>query len=69
MKLLSDQREKNYAYNINNSPNSTNKKKLSFNSLEKNFYEDLINSDINIRNTRQSLNEINFTFDFFKKFF
>ena len=58
MKLLSDQREKNYAYNINNSPNSTNKKKLSFNSLEKNFYEDLINSDINIRNTRQSLNEI-----------
>ena len=58
MKPLSDQREKNYAYNINNSPNSTNKKKLSFNSLEKNFYEDLINSDINIRNTRQSLNEI-----------
>jgi hypothetical protein len=58
MKLLGDQREKNYAYNINNSPNSTNKKKMSFNSLEKNFYEDLINSDINIRNYRQSLNEI-----------
>ena len=31
---------------------------MSFNSLEKNFYEDLINSDINIRNYRQSLNEI-----------
>jgi hypothetical protein len=58
MKLLGDQREKNYAYNINNSPNSTNKKKMSFNSLEKNFYEDLINSDINIRNYRQTLNEI-----------
>ena len=58
MKLLEDLREKNYAYNINNSPNSTNKKKMSFNSLEKNFYEDLINSDINIRNYRQSLNEI-----------
>ena len=58
MKLLGDQREKNYAYNINNSPNSTKAKKLSFISLEKNFYEDLINSDINIRNYRQSLNEI-----------
>lgn len=58
MKLLGDKREKNYAYNINNSPNSTKAKKLSFNSLEKNFYEDLINSDINIRNNRQSLNQI-----------
>jgi hypothetical protein len=58
MKRLGEQREKNYAYNINNSHNSTNKKKMSFNSLEKNFYEDLINSDINIRNYRQSLNEI-----------
>ena len=58
MKLLGNRREKNYAYNINNSPHSTKTKKLSFNSLEKNFYEDLINSDINIRNNRQSLNEI-----------
>jgi len=58
MKLLVDKREKNYAYNINNSPNSTKAKKISFNSLEKNFYEDLINSDINIRNSRQSLNEV-----------
>jgi hypothetical protein len=58
MKLLGENREKNYAYNINNSPNSMKAKKLSFNSLEKNFYEDLINSDISIRNNRQSLNEI-----------
>ena len=58
MKLLGEDREKNYAYNINNSPNSMKAKKLSFNSLEKNFYEDLINSDISIRNNRQSLNEI-----------
>ena len=58
MKLLGENREKNYAYNINNSPNSMKAKKLSFNSLEQNFYEDLINSDISIRNNRQSLNEI-----------
>ena len=46
MKLLyRDKKELNYAYNINNSPHSSKTKKLSFNSLSKNFYEELINSD------------------------
>ena len=58
MKLLRDQREMNYAYNINNSPNNTKTKKISFNTLSKNFYEDLINSDMNIRTNRLVLNNI-----------
>ena len=58
MKLLRDKREINYAYNINNSPNNTKAKKISFNSLSKNFYEDLINSDINIKSNRHILNKI-----------
>ena len=58
MKLLRDQRETNYAYNINNSPNNTKTKKISFNTLSKNFYEDLITSDMNIRANRQILNKI-----------
>ena len=37
MKLLGDQREKNYAYNINNSPNSTNKKKCHLIPLKRIF--------------------------------
>ena len=47
-----------YAYNINNSPNNPKTKKISFNSLQKNFYEDLINSDINIKNNRHVLKAI-----------
>ena len=58
MKLLRDKRETNYAYNINNSPNSTKTKKISFNTLSKNFYEDLINSDSNIKINRNTLNRI-----------
>ena len=58
MKLLRDKRETNYAYNINNSPNSIKAKKISFNSLSKNFYEDLINSDTNIKSNRHILNKI-----------
>ena len=53
-----DRKELNYAYNINNSPNSTKSKKISFNSLSKNFYEDLINSDIHIKNSRNKLSKI-----------
>lgn len=59
MKLLfRDKKELNYAYNINNSPHSTKTKKISFNSLSKNFYEDLINSDRRIKNSRQKLSKI-----------
>ena len=58
MKLLRDNREKNYAYNINNSPNCIKAKKISFNTLSKNFYEDLITSDINIKSNRHILNKI-----------
>ena len=58
MKLLRDSREMKYAYNINNSPNNPKTKKISFNSLQKNFYEDLINSDINIKNNRHVLKAI-----------
>ncbi len=58
MKLLRDKRETNYAYNINNSPNNTKTKKISFNTLSKNFYEDLISSDMNIRTNRSILNKI-----------
>ena len=58
MKLLRDKRELNYAYNINNSPNNTKTKKISFNTLSKNFYEDLITSDSNIKSNRNILNKI-----------
>ena len=58
MKLLRDKRETNYAYNINNSPNCIKAKKISFNTLSKNFYEDLITSDINIKANRHILNKI-----------
>ena len=53
-----DRKELNYAYNINNSPNNTKTKKISFNSLSKNFYEDLIDSDHRIKNNRQRLSKI-----------
>ena len=53
-----DRKELNYAYNINNSPNSVKSKKISFNSLSKNFYEDIINSDIRIKNSRHRLSRI-----------
>jgi len=53
-----DRKELNYAYNINNSPNSTRTKKINFNSLSKNFYEDIINSDIRIKNNRHILSRI-----------
>ena len=59
MKLLyRDKKELNYAYNINNSPHSSKTKKLSFNSLSKNFYEELINSDQRIKNSRLKLSKI-----------
>ena len=58
MKLLRDKREINYAYNINNSPNNTKAKKISFNTLSKNFYEDLITSDSSIKSNRHILNKI-----------
>ena len=53
-----DRKELNYAYNINNSPNSIKSKKISFNSLSRNFYEDIINSDIRIKNSRHRLSKI-----------
>ena len=53
-----DRKELNYAYNINNSPSNTKSKKISFNALSKNFYEDLINSDLRIKNSRQKLSKI-----------
>ena len=53
-----DRKELNYAYNINNSPNSIKSKKISFNSLSKNFYEDIINSDMRIKNSRHRLSKI-----------
>ena len=53
-----DRKELNYAYNINNSPNNKAVKKISFNSLSKNFYEDLINSDLRIKNNRHKLSKI-----------
>ena len=56
-----DKRELNYAYNINNSPNNKKVKKISFNSLSKNFYEDLINSDLRIKDSRQRLSKIKST--------
>ena len=56
-----DRKELNYAYNINNSPNNNKVKKISFNSLSKNFYEDLINSDLRIKNSRQRLSKIKST--------
>ena len=58
MKLLRDKRETNYAYNINNSPNSIKNKKISFNTLSRNFYEDLIESDTNIISNKNILNKI-----------
>ena len=58
MKLLRDKRETNYAYNINNSPNCIKAKKISFNTLSKNFYEDLITSDTSIKANRHILNKI-----------
>ena len=54
---LKDQREKNYAYNIN-STNKTVYKNISFKMLTGNFYEDLINSDVNLHKKRQLLSEI-----------
>ena len=53
-----DRKELNYAYNINNSPNNIKSKKISFNSLSKNFYEDLIKSDSHIKTNRQRLSKI-----------
>ena len=53
-----DRKELNYAYNINNSPNNKAFKKISFNFLSKNFYEDLINSDLRIKNNRHKLSKI-----------
>ena len=58
MKLYNDIREKNYAYNINNSPNNFKNKKFSFDSLAKNFYEELIQKDYNIKTKRNILSEI-----------
>ena len=54
---LKDQREKNYAYNIN-STNKNGYKNISFKMLTGNFYEDLINSDLNLKKKRQLLSEI-----------
>ena len=54
---LKDQREKNYAYNIN-STNKTVYKNISFKMLTGNFYEDLINSDVSLHKKRQLLSEI-----------
>ena len=58
MKLLTDDKQMKYAYNINNSPRTMKAKKISFTSLEKNFYEDLIQSDENIKNIRYSLDKL-----------
>ena len=50
MKLQS-KREKNYAYNIN-SANKQGYKNISFKMLTGNFYEDLINSDVDLQKNR-----------------
>ena len=57
MKLI-NKREKHYAYNINSASNKTGYKNLSFKMLTGNFYEDLINSDLNLQKKRQILSEI-----------
>ena len=56
MKLQS-KREKNYAYNIN-SASKQGYKNISFKMLTGNFYEDLINSDVNLQKNRQLLSNI-----------
>ena len=55
---LKDNREKNYAYNINSTANKTGYKNISFKMLTGNFYEDLINSDVNLQKKRKILSEI-----------
>ena len=55
---LKDQREKNYAYNINSTANKTGYKNISFKMLTGNFYEDLINSDVSLKKKRQLLSQI-----------
>ena len=55
---LKDQREKNYAYNINSTSNKSSYKNISFKMLTGNFYEDLINSDLNLQKKRQLLSDI-----------
>ena len=54
---LNDNRKKNYAYNINSTANK-GYKNISFKMLTGNFYEDLINSDVNIQKKRQLLSQI-----------
>ena len=55
---LKDKREKNYAYNINSTSNKNGYKNISFKMLAGNFYEDLINSDVNLIKKRQLLSTI-----------
>ena len=55
---LKDQREKNYAYNINSTSNKSSYKNISFKMLTGNFYEDLINSDVSLQKKRQLLSDI-----------
>ena len=51
--------EKLYAYNINSSGNNALKKQdIAFKNLEKDFYEDIINSDLNIKKSTKSLEGI-----------
>ena len=51
--------EKLYAYNINRSGNNALKKQdIAFKNLEKDFYEDIINSDLNIKKSTKSLEGI-----------
>ena len=58
MKLHHKIKESNYAYNINNSPSNLKSKKFSFNLLGKNFYDELIKTDINIKVKNHVLSEI-----------
>lgn len=55
---LKGNKEKNYAYNINSSSNNLANKKISFKGLNKNFYGDLISSDINLKRNKYILSEI-----------
>ena len=50
--------EKKYAYNINSTSNKNGYKNISFNKLKRNFYEDLLNSDLSIRKKRNLLSEV-----------
>lgn len=57
MKLNSN-KEKNYAYNINSTTHNLANKKITFKMLNRNFYEELISSDYNLKHKKTILSNI-----------